>query len=96
LSAQDLKPYFRGEPKPEHELRPAPHPGIYPWLQILLSIEPGTGREVIMTATTCKEAILRLEKEGKIRKGEYYSISKVDRETRKRHHFIIHRAKKTT
>jgi hypothetical protein len=96
MSATDLKSYFKGEPKAEEQLRPAGPSARYPWLQILHSIEPGTGREVIMTQSTCKTAIERLEREGKVRKGEYYSISKVDLETKKRHHYIVHRAKKAT
>lgn len=96
MSAADLKAYFRGEPKPEHELGVTKPGARYPWLQIIQSIEPGTGREVIMTQSTCKEAIQRLEREGKVKKGEYYSVSRTNPEGKRRQFYIVHKAKKTT
>lgn len=94
MSAVDVKAYFKGEPQTEQELGLPKAAERYPWLSILRSIEPGTGREVIMGQTACKEAIIRLEKEGKIRKGEYYSISRTNPEGGRRHFFIVHRAAK--
>lgn len=70
----EVKGFFRGDPLPDSEVgRSVPH---YPWLQILAAVKPGTAQEVVMAFQSCKKAIADLERQGKIKKGEYRVATK--------------------
>lgn len=90
----EVKEYFRGEPQPESEFgHRAPH---YPWVAILMAVKPGTGQEVIMSFQTCKKAIVKLEVQGKIKKGEFRVSTKRASGSKKERVFIVRKELKKT
>lgn len=74
MSLSEAKEFFRGEPQAETEF--SRRRLRYPWMAILGAIKPGTGQEVVMVFQTCKKAIAELERQGKIKKGEYRVATK--------------------
>lgn len=90
----EVKEFFRGEAQPEavfgHRV------SHYPWLQILAAIKPGTGQEVVMVFQSCKKAIAELERQGKIKKGEYRVSTKRASGTGKERVFIVRKELKKT
>jgi hypothetical protein len=91
----EAKEFFRGEPQPESEFG---HRMLrYPWAAILAAIKPGTGQEVIMVFQTCKKAITQLERQGKIKKGEYrVSTKRASGGSGKERVFIVRKDMKKT
>ncbi len=90
--APEQEQYFVGKEIPESELELTTK--RYPWEEILESIALGTAREVVMSYQTVKNAIEDLVTRGKIRKDEYYIVTKGTGAGKKRRVFIGHRRKK--
>lgn len=90
--SSEVKEFFRGEAKPEVEFSRR-HPR-YPWEAILDDIEPGTGREVVMSYGTCKHAIEELERANKIKKGEYRASFKMSAGGKRKVYIVRKAAKK--
>jgi len=83
--------YFKTEARPVRELQPQ-KADRYPWLAILRAITPDTFREVSMSYDSCKDAINRLVKSGKIKRDEYFAARRTTPDG-KRHVFIARRGK---
>jgi hypothetical protein len=82
--------YFKGDELHETELVRRRN---YPWEEILGAIGPGKAREVVMAQYTVRTAIAELVKSAKIRKNEFYVVTKGVTGARRRV-FIVHRALK--
>jgi hypothetical protein len=86
--------YFKGQLIDASVLgQPRTH---YPWLDILKSIPVGSAREVVMGQNTVRLALDTLVKRGKIKKDEFYMVTRANEDgKKKRRVFIVHRGKKT-
>ena len=82
--------YFKGEELSETEVARRRR---YLWEEVLGAIGPGKAREVVMAQYTVRSALADLVKRGKIKKDEFYVVTKGGNGA-KRRVFIVHRALK--
>jgi hypothetical protein len=84
-------PFFKGDAIAAEEVERRTH-RKYQWQQILDAIKPGTAQQVDIKFDSVRNAILKLESEGKIPIGDYYARTR-GRAGEKRVTFIVRKSR---